>query len=127
MKLQSAIKEVKISNSNRRNRELGEELLSFLVSVVNQMCSQLLFFPYFSCTVSSVTKYNTIREDMKHSNVIINNIKKKGDIFYLKAQFVPRSKHSPSPLKIQFNVVYDKNLCLFSDKHKTHTVSVPNR
>lgn len=77
LKQQTAIKEIKISNCNRRNRELGEELLRFLVSVVNQMCSQLLFFPYFSCTVSSVTKYNTRREDMKDSNLIINTLKKK--------------------------------------------------
>jgi len=69
LKLQSTIKEVKISDSNTRNRELGEKLLNFLVSVVNQMCSQLLFLPYFSGTVSSVTKYNTRREDVKDSNV----------------------------------------------------------
>ena len=66
-KLQSTTKEVKISNSNTRNRELGEELLNFLVSVVNQMRSQLLFFPYFSGTVSSVTKYNPRSEDMQDS------------------------------------------------------------
>ena len=83
LKLQSAIKKVKISNSNTRNRELGEELVNFLVSVLNQLCSQLLLFPYFSGTVSSVTKYNTRREDMKDSNVIINTSKKKGSLFYL--------------------------------------------
>lgn len=64
---------------------------------------------------------------MKDSNVIINTLKKKRELFYLKAQFVPHSKHSPSRLKIQFNVVYDKNLCSFSDTHKTHTVNVPNK
>jgi hypothetical protein len=88
LKLQSAIRKVKISNSNTRKRELGEELLNFLVSVVNQLCSQLhFFFPYFSGTVSSVTKYNSRREDID-SNVIINNLKKKRSLFYLKTQFV---------------------------------------
>ena len=75
LKLQSTIKEVKISYRYTRNRELGEELLNFLVYVANQMCSQLFFFPYFSGTVSSLTKYNTRGKDMKDNDVFPNTLR----------------------------------------------------
>jgi hypothetical protein len=92
-------------NSNTRNREVGEELLNFLGSVVNQMCSQLPLFPYISGTVSSLTEYNTRNEDLKDNNVFIKYLRTKGNLLYLKTHFVPLSKHNPSQLKILFNTV----------------------
>jgi hypothetical protein len=55
----------------------------------------------------------------KHINTLC------GQNVYLKIQFVPRSKYTPSRYKNQsVNAVQGNNRCLFWDPHKTHKYTV---
>jgi len=57
-----------------------------------------------------------------YSYFSFNPLKTKRRLIYLKAQFVPRSKHFSFRLEKPVNVIRGRRRSLFWDKYKTHTV-----
>jgi len=55
---------------------------------------------------------------------VINPLKTKHRLLYLKTQFVPRSTHFISVIKIISYFVWGRSHCLFWGKYKTHKYSV---
>ena len=54
----------------------------------------------------------------------INHLKMKRRRFYLKTQFVPRSKHFISVINPISYILWGRSHCLFPDKYRTHKYSV---
>jgi hypothetical protein len=85
-------------------------------------------FIYSQCQRSSrefVTHICILTVQAFNLELQINHLKTKRRLFYLKTQFVPRSKHFSFRLYKPISyVVWGKSRCLFWDIHTTHKYSV---